>query len=96
MARRTLLALAVLLCSAAVRQPAAAAEAASPAAAQLGDGRSCYGCIGWCTYGDQCRPPNHTKWYDVAKDIGVQGCVLRHCNSMPSLPAPPQRRSAAG
>ena len=39
------------------------------------NGRSCYGCIGFCTNNDQCRPPNGsaTVWHDVARDIGVQG-----------------------
>ena len=36
-------------------------------------GRSCYGCIGWCTYGDLCTPPSNARFYDVDKDIGTQG-----------------------
>ena len=35
--------------------------------------RDCYGCIGWCTYGDVCVPPPHAAWHDAAKDINVYG-----------------------
>ena len=33
-------------------------------------GRSCYGCTGWCTYGDECRPPNATLWHEVEGGLG--------------------------
>jgi hypothetical protein len=43
-------------------------------------GRSCYGCIGYCTYGNHDCFHNSTygntpvlKWYDVDADLGTQG-----------------------
>jgi hypothetical protein len=47
--------------------------ASSPALAPPSNHRDCYGCIGWCTYGDVCAPPPHTAWHDAAKDINVYG-----------------------
>ena len=52
---------------------AAAAAAAVDMQPKQPNGRSCYGCIGWCTYGDLCKPPANVKWHDVATELGVQG-----------------------
>ena len=43
------------------------------AAATPNNARDCYGCIGWCTYGDVCSPPPTAVWHDAAKDINVHG-----------------------
>ena len=51
------------------------------AAAAPTNGRGCYGCIGYCTYGDtSCfrnktygEAPLELKWLDVDRDIGTQG-----------------------
>ena len=37
------------------------------------NGRTCYGCIGWCTYGRLCTPPANIQWHDVAKELGISG-----------------------
>jgi hypothetical protein len=43
--------------------------------------RSCYGCTGWCTYGDNScfanktygQPPAGIVWHDVDSELGTQG-----------------------
>ena len=53
------------------------ASAAPPSSNQ----RECYGCIGWCTYGDaSCfadktygKTPPALAWHDADADLGLQG-----------------------
>ena len=36
--------------------------------------RDCYGCIGWCTYGDRCVAPSNATWVDaLTLGLGGQG-----------------------
>ena len=53
--------------------PPPIAMAGTKTTAPPSNGRTCYGCIGWCTYGRMCTPPDNIQWHDVATELGISG-----------------------